>query len=156
VAVAYDTNVLVYAERVARHRDDDEKIRLLEVLLPDIPPGAVRIPVQAAGELYNVLTRRGGWSRASAHRAVETWVNLYEPIPTSVPAMVSAFELAARHRFFIWDAVVVAAAAEAGCDMLLSEDMHHGFAWRGVTVVNPFAATRHPLLTRLLRRSIGD
>ena len=34
---------------------------------------------------------------------------------------------------------------------LLSEDFHSGFTWRGVTVVNPFAEPRAPLLTGLLR-----
>jgi hypothetical protein len=31
-----------------------------------------------------------------------------------------------------------------------SEDLKDGFSWRGVTVVNPFAAMRHPLLGALL------
>ena len=35
--------------------------------------------------------------------------------------------------------------------MLLSGDMQDGFVWRGVTVVNPFAATPHPMLVDLLR-----
>jgi len=29
--------------------------------------------------------------------------------------------------------------------------LHHGFTWRGVTVVNPFAEPRSPLLIGLLR-----
>ena len=45
---------------------------------------------------------------------------------------------------------MVAVAAEVGCRLLLSEDMQDGFSWRGVTVVNPFAATRHPLLGAVL------
>jgi predicted nucleic acid-binding protein len=45
---------------------------------------------------------------------------------------------------------MLAAAADAGCRLLLSEDLQEGFTWRGVTVVNPFADTRHPLLAALL------
>ncbi len=41
------------------------------------------------------------------------------------------------------------AAAEAGCRLLLSEDLQEGFTWGGVTVVNPFAATVHPLLEEM-------
>jgi len=45
---------------------------------------------------------------------------------------------------------MMSVAAEAGCRLLLSEDLQDGFTWRGVTVVNPFAAERHPLLAALL------
>jgi predicted nucleic acid-binding protein len=46
--------------------------------------------------------------------------------------------------------LILAVTAEAGCRVLLSEDMHEGFTWRGVTVVNPFAAIVHPLLAAQL------
>jgi hypothetical protein len=35
--------------------------------------------------------------------------------------------------------------------VLLSEDMQHGFVYRGVTVINPFAEPAHPLLADALR-----
>ena len=52
-------------------------------------------------------------------------------------------EAAARHSFSLWDAIMVAVAAATGCRALLSENMQHGFIWRGVTIRNPF----HPDLT---------
>ena len=64
--------------------------------------------------------------------------------------MIAATDLAADHRLGIWDSVMVAVAAEVGCRLLLSEDLNDGFSWRGVTVVNPFGAMRHPLLGALL------
>jgi hypothetical protein len=39
--------------------------------------------------------------------------------------------------------------------LALSEDMQDGFSWRGVTVVNPFASKRHPLLDGLLDEAGG-
>jgi predicted nucleic acid-binding protein len=45
---------------------------------------------------------------------------------------------------------MVAAAGEAGCRLLLSEDLQDGFVWGGVTVVNPFAPALHPWLADLL------
>ena len=68
----------------------------------------------------------------------------------SAIAPVAAADLAAVHRLRIWDSLMVAVAAEGGCRLLLSEDLQDGFSWRGVTVVNPFAATRHPLLDAVL------
>ena len=35
-------------------------------------------------------------------------------------------------------APMLAAAAQSGCRILLSEDMQHGFTWRGMTIRNPF------------------
>jgi predicted nucleic acid-binding protein len=64
--------------------------------------------------------------------------------------MLSATDLATDHRLGIWDAVVLSASAEAGCRLLLSEDLHEGFTWGGVTVTNPFAAVRHDLLQSVL------
>ena len=37
------------------------------------------------------------------------------------------------------DAVILSAAAESGCRLLLSQDLQEGFTWNGVTVTNPFA-----------------
>jgi len=62
----------------------------------------------------------------------------------------AALDLAVDHRLSIWDAVIFNAAAEAGCRLLLSEDLAEGFTWRGLRIVNPFAASPHPLLARLL------
>jgi predicted nucleic acid-binding protein len=67
-----------------------------------------------------------------------------------VASLISAADLAADHGLSIWDSVIVAASANAGCRLLLSEDLQDGFTWHGVTLVNPFATTRHPLLTALL------
>ena len=44
----------------------------------------------------------------------------------------------------------LAAAGNAGCRLLLSEDTQQGFTWNGVTVVNPFSVRRHELLEGLL------
>ena len=51
----------------------------------------------------------------------------------------------------IWDAVVLSAASQAACRLLISEDLQDGFTWGGVTVVDPFATERHPLLDALLK-----
>lgn len=49
--------------------------------------------------------------------------------------------------------VIVAVAAEAGCRLLISEDLQDGFTWAGLTIVNPFAQPVHPLLQAALRSS---
>jgi len=74
-------------------------------------------------------------------------------VDTSAAVMVSAADLASGHGLSIWDSVILLASAEAGCRLLLSEDFQERFAWRGVTVTNPFARELHPLLPALLKQS---
>jgi predicted nucleic acid-binding protein len=59
-------------------------------------------------------------------------------------------DLNVDHKLQIWDALILAVAAEQHCRILLTEDMHAGFTWRGVTLVNPFAPEQDPLLEQLL------
>jgi hypothetical protein len=58
--------------------------------------------------------------------------------------------LATDHRLSIGDSVALSAAAGAGCQFLLSEDLQEGFTWRGVTIANPLSSARHELLAELL------
>ena len=51
--------------------------------------------------------------------------------------------------------MILSASAAAGCRLLLSEDLQEGFTWNGITVVNPFAAKRHELLSALLEEREG-
>jgi predicted nucleic acid-binding protein len=60
-------------------------------------------------------------------------------VASDLEVLELAFELADRHRLQTYDSVIVASAARAGCAILFSEDMQHGFEWQGVTIVNPFA-----------------
>ncbi len=45
-----------------------------------------------------------------------------------------------RRKFQVshWDATIIAAALELGCNTLYSEDLNHGQSYDGVGVVNPF------------------
>ena len=58
-------------------------------------------------------------------------------------------DLCVAHQLANWDALVLNVAAEGGSRLLLTEDLHHGFSWRGVRVVNPLIEPRDSLL-RLL------
>jgi len=124
-------------------------------LLRRLPEGEAAVPVQALGELFNVLVRKAGRSPADARAAVLGWRDAFPLIDTSAAVMVAAADLATDHRLGVWDAVVLTAAAEGECRLLLSEDLQEGFTWRGVTVTNPFATERHPLLAALVAGTRG-
>ena len=144
--VALDTNVLAYAEGTNGAPMRDKALRLIQRL----PPGDVVLPAQTLGELFHVLVRKAKRRPTRAREAVLSWRDAYAVVETSESVIVNATDLASDHGLSIWDFVVLAASAEAGCRLLLSEDLQDGFTWRGVTVTNPFAATLHPMLAALL------
>jgi predicted nucleic acid-binding protein len=143
---ALDTNILVYAEGLG----DAPRVTAARHLIGKLPPAMVYLPAQILGELFNVLTRKGGYAAGTARDALLSWTDAFDIIPTDPAVMLAAADLAADHQLAIWDAVILSAAAGAGCRLLLSEDMQHGFTWHGTTVINPFTATPHKLLTALL------
>jgi len=146
VKLALDTNVLAYAEGV----NSAEKRAVVLELLRNIPQETAVVPVQVLGELFNVLVRRAGRSPQEARDALLSWRDAFPVAGTTPEMMMMAVDLAADHRFGIWDAVNLSAASQTGCRLLLSEDLQDGFTWGGLTVVNPFASRRHPLLNALL------
>jgi len=146
VRVALDTNVLAYAEGV---NGVSMKKAALE-LVQRLPEGTTLLPVQVLGELFNLLVRKARRSPAKARKAILSWRDAFPLIETSAEVMLAAADLATDHQLGIWDSVVLSAAAESGCRLLLTEDLQEGFTWKGVTVTNPFAPSKHEFLTALL------
>ena len=144
--IALDTNVLAYAEGI----NGAERRNAALVLIRRLSQEATIVPVQVLGELFNVLVRKAGKSRSDAREAILSWRDTFPGVETSPEAMLAAVDLATDHQLGIWDAVILSAASQAGCRLLLSEDLQEGFTWAGVTVVNPFSSPRHALLNALL------
>ena len=139
--------MLAYAEGF----EDLQRQRTARALFASAAADNWVIPVQVLGELYTILVCKLRLSRNEANARVQIWRNVGVLVDTSAELMETAMSLAVAHQLSIWDAVVVAAAAQAGCRLLLSEDMQDGFTWGGVTIVNPFAPAPHPLLIDLMR-----
>jgi predicted nucleic acid-binding protein len=142
VLVAIDTNVLAYAEGAG----DETRRASAVALMARLPDSAVILPVQVLGELYRVLVGKLRQTAAQAREAVLQWSDAYAVRDSTWPALQSAFDLSAAHGLSIWDSLILSVAAEQRCRLLLSEDLQHGFTWRGTTVVDPFKHPAHALL----------
>jgi predicted nucleic acid-binding protein len=147
VRVALDTNILAYAEGLGDELRCSKALQLLERL----PCAAVLLPAQTLGELARILTGKARRSAEQTRQAVLGWADSYEVADSSWLAFQAALDLTVDHQLPLWDALILAVAAENRCRLLLSEDFQSGFTWRGVTVVNPFAEPTPPLLRSLLR-----
>ena len=143
--VAVDTNVLAYAEGL----DGLVKQAQARAVMQALAVHDVIVPTQVLGELFNVLTRKGGRSGPAALQDINIWREALQVASADAQVMSEALALAAAHRLQIWDCLILATSAAAGCSILLSEDMQDGFAWAGITVANPFAQPANPLLAAL-------
>jgi predicted nucleic acid-binding protein len=143
--VAVDTNVLVYAEGFG----DDERCHAANRLMQQLAGAPVVLPVQVLGELFRVLGGKYRLPLQTVREAIDRWSSLHTVADSTWRAMQSAFDLASDPGLTIWDALIVAVAAENRCRVLLTEDLQHGFTWGGVTVVNPFRVPAHPILASL-------
>ena len=145
--IAFDTNVLAYAEGVG---DENHRTRSLN-LLSTLPQDKIVIPAQCLGELYRVLTGKVHRNPKTTRKAILSWSDSYSIAESSWTAFQSALDISVDHSLQIWDALILAVCAENHCRLLLSEDMQDGFTWAGVTVVNPYAFNLHPLLSAMIK-----
>jgi predicted nucleic acid-binding protein len=145
--VALDTNILAYAEGVGDAPRCEQAIQLIEQL----PVNLVLLPAQTLGELFRVLTGKAKREPGLSRMAIMAWGDAFMIGDSSWSAFQAAMDLVVDHRFQVWDALIMAVAAENHCRILLSEDLQNGFIWRGVTVVNPFASPTSPLLDNVLQ-----
>ena len=91
-------------------------------------------------ELYVSLTKGGNPIADAdlADRAVREAAN-YSIVQIDVPLVLAGIETARRFRISFWDALIVRAAHQAVCDVLLTEDLNDGQVFDGVRIENPFA-----------------
>jgi predicted nucleic acid-binding protein len=147
---ALDSNILAYFFGVERVDADKGKIQRIQALIESLSGVTLVAPVQALGELFVVL-RKTGSSAAEAREVLARFAEGFVVQASNRETALAAADLAVDHKLQYWDAMIVTAAAEAGCALLLSEDMQHGFVTHGVTIVNPLAEEAHPKLAAIMK-----
>jgi predicted nucleic acid-binding protein len=126
-----DTNVLVYLLSGDRVKADKAEA---------LVAGRGIVSVQVLNELANVAVRKLGltWRQLEDLIAAVRATCPVEALTEEVHDQ--ARELAERYRLSFYDACIVSSALGAGCRVLYSEDLQHGFKVdRTLTIRNPFA-----------------
>jgi len=111
-----DTNILVYASLIGDPKAVTGKA------LRDI--GGV-ISVQVLNELTNVLVRKARWPWEAVRESLTLTRAILEVVPLTEAIHEDGLRLAERYSLSIYDALIVAAALDSGCNVLWSEDMQH-------------------------------
>jgi predicted nucleic acid-binding protein len=129
VKAFFDTNILVYAAT-----SDARKQRAVDCLRL----GGLA-SVQVLNEFVHVARRklRHDWPKIEFALGLFR-ASLDDVVPVTLNTHAGAVSLAREHGLSFYDALIVASAIEAGCDILYSEDMQHGRTIGGLAIVNPF------------------
>ena len=131
-----DTNVLIYWLDAGPRADQ------VELLLA----GDAVISVQVLNEFANVLRKKRKVSVATIQNLVDTLLDTCTVSDLTVRIHRGAMDLVQRYGFSVFDANIVAAAAEMGCALVYSEDMQHGMSLKlpkslggaALSIKNPF------------------
>ncbi len=126
-----DTNLLAYAYDADAGTKGERAREVLGSLVRAV------VSTQVLLEFYAVLTRRFGLAPATALAAVDSLLGL-EVVATDARLVRDGLHLSVEHGISHWDAMIVAAAASAGCEVVLTEDLSDGQVIEGVRIVNPF------------------
>jgi predicted nucleic acid-binding protein len=129
----FDTTVLICSIT-----SEEPRARVAEKLLAE----GGWISVQVLNEFAAVARRKLNMSWEETMEALLAIRALCEiPTPLSVETHEAALEIAARYRHSIYDALILAAALEADCEILYTEDMQNGQVIGPLTIRNPFLIT---------------
>jgi predicted nucleic acid-binding protein len=108
------------------------------------------LTLQSLAEFFRVITGKCGVPAPKAATIVLAWRDVFPVHAADAEALTAAMDAVAGHGLAFWDAMIWAAARQAGCRLLLSEDLQHGRELGGVAFVNPFAEPTARLLSDAL------
>lgn len=132
-----DTNVLLYTFDLRT----PQKARLAEELIFNgIKTGSAVISFQVVQEFINAALRRlqPAMSLAEVKRYLEMPLRPLLAVHSSYELYQRAIDLSRRHPLSWYDSLIVAAALEADCRILYTEDLQHGQKFDTLRVQNPF------------------
>ena len=144
--ISFDTNILVYA---ADSEAGEKHARAVDLTRRAVSGDCI-LTVQSLAEFYYAVTRNVLMTPDSAAGFIDEWRAVFPLCSTSGDGLAEAISVVRRHRLSFWDAMLWAAAREAGCRMLLSEDFQDGREIGGVRFVNPFNAANDDVLSLAL------
>jgi predicted nucleic acid-binding protein len=98
------------------------------------------ISYQVVQEFFNLALRRfqQPMNASQAEQYLATVLRPLLAVHSSAALYSEALRLYGQGGLSWYDALIVAAAQQSGCDILLSEDLQHGRNFGGLRIANPF------------------
>ena len=131
-----DTNVLVYADAADEPVKQATAIALISRLRRE---GTGVISTQVLQEFANVALRKLRLPHALVRERLVFFAG-FDVIRNSPELIQSALDLHIAHGLAFYDALIVQAALDSGCQQLWSEDLQTGRLLGKLRISNPFAS----------------
>jgi len=134
--VFVDTNVLVYLFDVSAPLKQQRARSLVEA---EVAGPSLVISTQVLQEFYVSVTRKLAkpLSPIEAEKAAHNLAALHV-IELDTDVVLAAIRRSREQKLSLWDALIVEAALEGGCRVVLSEDLQHGRQFGPLRIENPF------------------
>ncbi|MFN3233658.1 MAG: PIN domain-containing protein [Alphaproteobacteria bacterium] len=132
-----DTNLLIYSiDTDSGTRHEVSKSIVIRAAMADCV-----LTLQVLGEFFHAVTRKGHLPAASARDFVTHWIQVFPVCAANEQTLAEAMRWVDQDRLSFWDAMIIGAAREASCSVILTEDMQDGRQLEGIELINPFSAT---------------
>jgi predicted nucleic acid-binding protein len=132
-----DTNVFVYE---ASRKHPAKQAAAVRLVAEALNSGDGTISFQVVQEFFSVAFRRFNppMTVSEAHEAVAYTFGPLRTVHSSYHLYQRALELSRRFSLSWYDSLIVAAALEANCHILYTEDLQHNQKFDTLLVQNPF------------------
>ncbi len=129
-----DTNILVYA---LDSGSPEKQKQCREIIAQHADSGDGIVSTQVMQEFYVAATRKLGVDPLVAKGVLKTFA-VFEIVQVSILLIQEAIDCSLLNQLSFWDSLILAAAASAGCTVVLSEDLDAKETILGVKIQNPF------------------
>jgi predicted nucleic acid-binding protein len=130
----FDTNILVYADDKSA---PSKQRRAVELVAEHRRAGTGVLSMQVLQEYFVTVTRKLGVEASIARRKVELLAE-FDVASPDIGDILAAIDLHRLHGYSFWDSLVLRSAKQAGCSLLLTEDLQTDREIDGIRIVNPF------------------
>ena len=132
-----DTNLFIYQLDTA---DQAKAAVANRIIRAGIENGSACISFQVVQECLNTILRKAeiALSTEQASQYLDASLAPLLRVYPSIALYQHGLEIQSRYQFGFYDSLIVAAAQEAGCTTLYSEDLQHGQIIGELRIENPF------------------
>ncbi|MDN5850832.1 MAG: PIN domain-containing protein [Nitrococcus sp.] len=132
-----DTNLFIYQLEA---RDERKGAIADHIIRHGIEGGTACISFQVIQECLNTMLRKAEiqLSTEETRSYLETVLEPLFRVSANISLYQHALGIRARYRYGFYDALIIAAALDAGCTRLYSEDLQHGQRIGELIIENPF------------------
>ena len=132
-----DTNIFVYS---FDHDNNKKRERAIELIKNALMGPNTFISIQVIKEFFNVSLRKftTPMNHSEAKKYLENVFMQFNVVYPGYDLISEALDIQVTTKYSWYDSLIISAALQANCTLLLSEDMQDGQKIRQLKIKNPF------------------